>query len=189
MSNEKYPTWLEGHIKEINEDDGMVITLCSSTGNDRLEVLYYGSLLTIKGEKMPYIVDNGDIPVLVKARDPLSKEEFVIFDKGIHGYNSMFCDDYPEEDLRSRTPDKFQKYDIPPSKLTLFIGHGIDYDDEEEKACYEFDENGMVKLWNGGRMSWEDVKRDATDWITLWFESEEENVKNKQISIMDFELA
>ena len=89
MMTEKYPTWLTGHVKEWAEKRLPTVTLCSTTGNELLEVWYYGDLLTVKGEPQSYIVDGDAAPGLVAARDPESGEEFVIFDGGRHGYDNM----------------------------------------------------------------------------------------------------
>lgn len=96
-SSPRYPTWLTGHVKEWAEKRLPTVTLCSTTGNELLEVWYYGDLLTVKGEPQSYIVDGSPAPGLVAARDPESDEEFVIFDGGRHGYDNMLhyrC--YPE---------------------------------------------------------------------------------------------
>ena len=47
---EKYPTGLTGHVKEWAEKRLPTVTLCSTTGNELLEVWYYGDLLTVKGD-------------------------------------------------------------------------------------------------------------------------------------------
>ena len=52
MMTEKYPTWLIGHVKEWAEKRLPTVTLCSTTGNELLEVWYYGDLLTAKGEPL-----------------------------------------------------------------------------------------------------------------------------------------
>ena len=88
------PTWLEGHVKEREQKRLPTVTLCSSAGNELLEVWYYGDLLTVKGESQSYIIDRDEAPGLVAARDPESGEEFVIFDGGQHGYDNMFCDEH-----------------------------------------------------------------------------------------------
>lgn len=86
------PTWLEGHVKERKQKRLPTVTLCSSAGNELLEVWYYGELLTVKGESQSYIIDRGETPGLVAARDPESGEEFVIFDGGQHGYDTLiYC--------------------------------------------------------------------------------------------------
>ena len=43
------PTWLEGHVKEQAQKRLPTVTLCSSAGNELLEVWYYGELFTVKG--------------------------------------------------------------------------------------------------------------------------------------------
>ena len=65
---EKYPTWLTGHVKEWAEKRLPTVTLCSTTGNELLEVWYYGDLLTVKGEPQSYIVDSDEAPGLVARR-------------------------------------------------------------------------------------------------------------------------
>ena len=39
MMTEKYPTWLIGHVKEWAEKRLPTVILCSTTGNELLEVL------------------------------------------------------------------------------------------------------------------------------------------------------
>ena len=51
-----YPTWLTGHVKEWAQKRLPTVTLCSTTGNELLEVWYYGDLLTLNEEPQPYIV-------------------------------------------------------------------------------------------------------------------------------------
>ena len=123
------PTWLEGHVKEQAQKRLPTVTLCSSAGNELLEVWYYGDLLTVKGESQFYIIDGGEAPGLVEARDPESGEEFVIFDGGQHGYDNMFCDEHNPAQLAHRP---LQRYEIPASKLVLELGYNIDYEDEKE---------------------------------------------------------
>ena len=175
-----YPTWLDGHVKACKKKRLQTVTLCSSTGSERLEVWYYGKLLTVKGEPQSYITDNDDIPALVAARDPESGEEFVIFDSGRNGYDNMFCDEHDPAILENRP---LKRYEIPASKLVLELGYSIDY--EDEKDTFEVDENDTVELINGERMPWEQVKRDGIDYIALYYVNE----NNKQVQIMDAELA
>ena len=56
MMTEKYPTWLTGHVKEWAQKRLPTVTLCSTTGNELLEVWYYGDLLTLNEEPQLYIV-------------------------------------------------------------------------------------------------------------------------------------
>lgn len=174
------PSWLEGHIKMWKQKRLTTVTLCSTSGNERLEVWYYGDLLTINGEPQLYIVPSYFAPELVTARDPESGEEFVIFDGGRHGYDNMFCDEHDTDELERRT---LKRYEIHASKLVLELGYSIDYEDEKE--IFDVDKDGMVELINGERMSWEQVKRDGIDYIALYYVNEE----GKQAQILDNELA
>lgn len=174
------PSWLEGHIKEWKQKRLTTVTLCSTSGNEWLEVWYYGDLLTINGEPQLYIVPSYFAPELVTARDPESGEEFVVFDGGRHGYDNMFCDEHDLDELERRT---LKRYEIPASKLILELGYSIDYEDEKED--FQVNEDGMVALINGERMSWEQVKRDGIDYIALYYVNEE----GKQVQILDNELA
>ena len=162
MMTEKYPTWLIGHVKEWAEKRLPTVILCSTTGNELLEVWYYGDLLTVKGEPQSYIIDSDEAPGLVTARDPESGEEFVIFDGGRHGYDNMFCDEHDPSELEHRP---LKRYEIPASKLVLELGYSIDYEDEKEN--FEPDEADTVELINGERMPWEQAKRDGIDYIAL----------------------
>ena len=174
------PSWLEGHIKEWKQKRLTTVTLCSTSGNERLEVWYYGDLLTINGEPQLYIVPSYFAPELVTARDPESGEEFVVFDGGRHGYDNMFCDEHDLDELERRT---LKRYEIPASKLILELGYSIDYEDKKED--FQVNEDGMVALINGERMPWEQVKKDGIDYIALYYVNEE----GKQVQILDNELA
>lgn len=174
------PTWLEGHVEERTQKRLPTVTLCSATGNERLEVWYYGNLFPVTGEPQPYLADGDEAPGLVTARDPESGEEFVIFDGGRHGYNNLFCDEHDPAELANRS---LKRYEIPASKLVLELGYSIDYDDEKED--FEVDGADTVELINGERMPWEQVKRDGIDYIALYYVNE----KGKRVQILDAELA
>ena len=162
--SEKYPTWLTGHVKEWAQKRLPTVTLCSTTGNELLEVWYYGDLLTLNEEPQLYIVPSYFAPELVTARDPDSGEEFGIFDGGRHGYDNMFCDEHDPSELEHRP---LKQYDIPASKLVLELGYSVDYEDEKED--FELDEADTVELISGERMPWEQVKRDGIDYIALYY--------------------
>ena len=160
VSFPQIPTWLEGHVKEQTQKRLPTVTLCSSAGNELLEVWYYGELFTVKGEPQPYIVDGDEAPGLVAARDPASGEEFVIFDAGRHGYDNMFCDEHDPSELEHRS---LKRYEIPASKLVLELGYSVDYEDEKES--FEPDEADTVELINGERMPWEHKSKDSWDLV------------------------
>ena len=164
--SEKYPTWLTGHVKEWAQKRLPTVTLCSTTGNELLEVWYYGDLLTLNEEPQLYIVPSYFAPELVTA--------------GRHGYDNMFCEEHEPAELKNRP---LKRYEIPASKLVLELGYSVDY--ENEKEDFEPDEADTVELISGERMPWEQVKRDGIDYIALYYVNE----KGKQVQILDAELA
>ena len=165
--SEKYPTWLTGHVKEWAQKRLPTVTLCSTTGNELLEVWYYGDLLTLNEDPQLYIVPSYFAPELVTARDPESGEEFVIFDGGRHGYDNMFCEEHDPAELKNRP---LKRYEIPASKLVLELGYSIDYEDEKED--FEPDENDTVELISGGGMPRGQIKRGGIDYIALYYLNE-----------------
>lgn len=180
MAAGKYPSWLEGHIKSCVQSHFSIVNLFSTAGNELLEVWYYGDLYKEKNLSRPYIVDRNEAPVLVAARDPKSGEEFVIFDGGLHGYDNMFCNEFDSALLKARP---LKRYKIPASRLIVKLGYDIDYDDE--KSDWSVDEADTVKLVNGNRIPWAQLKTDGIDYIALFYV----NLIGKQVQILDMELA
>ena len=180
MAEEIYPTWLEGHIKRYEHKRLPTVTLCSSSGNDLLEVYYYGDMFQVKGESQPYIGATDTAPLLIVAKDSRSDEEFVVFDEGKHGYNSMVCESFDATQMSKR---KLTRLDIPASKLVIELGYSIDYEDEKE--YFDVDENDKVELVNGNLISWEQLKRDGIDYIALFYVNE----SGQLIQFVDIELA
>lgn len=168
------PYYLKKHLIDVKEKkDKMTGILVSSTGNTDLEIYYYGELMEDLGP-IPYICD-GDFPCLIVARDPLTHEEFVIFDGLKHGYNAMFCDEYEKNIVRD-----LKLYDFQKGKISVTFGYAIDY--EEEKDIYVFNENNEVELIDGSYLDFEKVKSIGYDWLSIKFVK-----KNREF--VDLELA
>lgn len=174
------PTYLDGFVKDFNEDDYAQMTICTASRDELLEVWYYGELFQVEGEVQPYIVDTDIAPAKIVAKDPVSGAEILIFDGAKHGYNGMFCDEYMQDKLESRV---LIQYAIPASKLILTLGYSIDYDDEKED--YDFNDDGNVILFSGDILPWESVKRNGYDYLALSFV----NSSGEEIQFADFELA
>ena len=75
------------------------------------------------------------------------------------------------------------KYDIAPCKIHIDFGYSIDY--EEEKEDYEVDKEDRVTLINGETISWEEVKRNGFDYISIICETE----NGEKAEIVSLELA
>ena len=92
----------------------------------------------------------------------------------------MFCEEFDPVEVEKRT---LVKYDIAPCKIHIDFGYSIDY--EEEKEDYEVDEEDRVTLINGETISWEEVKRNGFDYISIICETE----NGEKAEIVSLELA
>lgn len=163
---EKLPTYLTQNVYNVKNDDYLSVDIKSKQGNTLFEIYYYGDLYELEGKKQPFIVDNYTqedtcIPCKIVAKDIASAEEILLFDGYQHGYNGMFCDEFNPEDVQART---LTKYNIAPCKVHIKFGYSIDY--EEEKEDY-VDTNDNVTLINGNTITWEEVKRNGFDYISI----------------------
>lgn len=176
------PTYLVGFVKEKNVVKEVLsqLTLCSSKGNELLEVWYYGDLFNVSGEDQPYIVPTKTAPEKIVAKDPATGEEFLIFDGAKYGYEALFCEEFDSEAVKNR---QLTKYDIPASKLIFHVAYNIDYEDEKEE--YDVDEDNNVTLIDGSTISWDDVKQNGFDYVALYFINE----KGEKVQFFDHELA
>ena len=178
---QKVPTYLSENASNIKSGDYLSVDIQSKNGNSLFEVYYYGDLFEVKGEKLPFIVDNeAGIPCKIVAKDTETGEEILLFDGYRHGYNAMFCEEFDLEEVKKRT---LVKYDIAPCKIHIDFGYSIDY--EEEKEDYEVDEEDRVTLINGENIPWEEVKRNGFDYISIVCETE----NGEKAEIVSLELA
>ena len=141
-----------GNVQIIDDFESQ-FQLHSSSGNAQFEIWYYGDLLMIEGEEMPYITGS---TARIVAKDPLSAEEILLFDATLHGYNALFCEAYTENHRDNRP---LKKYNLPETEVVLSFFYNIDYDGEIDD--YEVDEQENVQLINGETTNWETIKRKA----------------------------
>jgi len=152
------PYYLKDNLKKIKEaEDETTAILASSSGNTRLDIFYYGETTDENGD---LFITEGEFPCLIVAKDPISGEEFTVFDGAKHGYDAMFCNEYIGVVNRA-----LKKYEKCGGEVQIDLGYSIDY--EEEKDDYDF-AGDKVKLMYG-TMGWEDAKSIGFDWISLKF--------------------
>ena len=177
---QKVPTYLSENACNVKSGDYLSVDIQSKNGNSLFEVYYYGDLFEVKGEKLPFIVDNeAGIPCKIVAKDTETGKEILLFDGYRYGYNAMFCEEFDSAEVEKRT---LVKYDIAPCKIHIDFGYSIDY--EEEKEDYEVEED-RVTLINGENIPWEEVKRNGFDYISIVCETE----NGEKAEIVSLELA
>lgn len=152
------PYYLKNHLIDIKETrDKTTAILSSAAGNTNLEIFFYGELINIK--RTPFITD-GEFPCIIVAKDPVSGEEFVVFDGMKHGYDPLFCNEYLKNAKRNLI--KYEKYN---GRIQIRLGYSVDY--EEDKDDYEFVGDQVKTMY--GVLGWEDMKSIGYDWISLSF--------------------
>lgn len=84
--NNPIPIYLQHVAKRIQQPEGVEskLQLCSTSNNTHFEIWYYGDLLAIEGEVLPFISSS---TAKIVAMDPLTAEEILLFDATLHGYN------------------------------------------------------------------------------------------------------
>lgn len=175
------PKYLQA-VVEAHEVDGETFPL-SIAGNTKFEIFYTGLLETI--DDVQYISSNPESEaesverIFIKEQN--SDKMYIIYDGLIHGYDNLFCNEHNSEIDRP-----LHQLELDGSKLfsvEMTLGYGIDYDDEKED--YDMDEEGFQHVYNRKeKLSWEQVKEEGFDWITIKFENEKGNS-----IFLDLELA
>lgn len=180
------PFYLKNFTADCKEKDAVVsANIMDSQGGRLFEIWYYGEflsdrLLKINGLKYPTIVSTECSVVKIIAKSVGTGEEILLFDRAVHGYNAMFCNSFPKEEIENRP---LKKLDIPPSEIKIEFWYEIDF--EYEKNDYDFNENGDCILMNGTAMPWEEVKSNGMDYISLYYK----NKKGRWIEFAEDELA
>ena len=175
----KIPSHLTQYAINIIEDefDGETSFFIQSSNKEQwFEIYYYGELENgyITGLEPTF----SNIKIVAKSVN--SKEEILLFDETVHGYNAMFCDSHSNEEKNNRT---LEKLNVPASKIKLTFGYSIDYDSEKE--LYDFDENGNVNLIDERKITWQQLLCDGVDWVSIFLIDEYGNEQ----PIVDAELA
>ncbi len=178
------PDYLKNILSEISVvDDFQLNATLSPEDNCQFYIFTQAVMKTI--DDTLYLVSEeeedyylNDFQIIIQPIN--SHEQYMVFDSNIHGYDNLFCNKH----RKNTTPLK--KIELNGSSIftgTILLSYGIDY--EEEKEDYNI-ENGMVRVLNREveKISWQQIKEEGYDWITLSFVNE----KGDKL-ILDEELA
>ncbi len=180
------PTYLDsftGHIqnpKDLHSHEWRR-QIKTTSGQTKFKIKYYGQL---HNDYNNLIVETDLAPSLVFAVDIITRHEILLFDGCKHGYNSMFCDTFTEEQIENRLAETYYKDQSGNDifEITISTYNGIDYDDEFSD---EVDDNGLIELVNGTKTEFEIVKRNGFDTLQIWLT----NDNGETINIISEELA
>ena len=139
----------------------------SSTGNTKLKIKYYGELFEPKeSPNTKLICDTDFAPELIFAVDPETSEEILLFDGCKHGFEAMFCEKYTKKQKENRQDRVFytDKFGCDTFDIIVKVYHNTDFEDEFGK---EYAKNGSITLLAGGIITWEELLRNAFDFIEI----------------------
>jgi hypothetical protein len=149
-------------------------------GNMQFRIKFYGQL---HQKYSNLIVGIEGVPPLVIAESLLSGKEIVLFDGCVHGYNAMFCDEFPEAERADGTYYRDKQGEELFSVVVSVCNSHFFLEGEDDEL--EVDEDGMVTLLNGKRIDHATAKRDAFDGIGITVR----NASGFQTEILQEELA
>ena len=178
----KGPAFLDGLVKKLDTKEPYEWKgkLSSSSAGMRFQIRYYGAT---QGK---LIVRTDVLPQKLIAEDVQTKEQILIFDGGLHGYNAQFTYLDDEQNLSNRTTDQIYEYQGKQKfELILTAYYQIDYESEDEEFIDEVDKDGNIKLLSGKRVSFDEAKRNGFDYFGIIAIDNE----GKQIEILSEELA
>lgn len=153
-SSDEFPFEWRGQIK-------------SSTGNKKLKIKYYGELFKPEqSTNYDLICDTDFAPEQILAIDPETSEKILLFDGCIHGFEAMFCEKYTENQRENRNEKTFyiDRFGCDTFDVIVKVYRNTDFEDEFGK---EYQKNGKITLFSGDVITWEELLRDAFDFIEI----------------------
>ncbi|WP_218925380.1 MULTISPECIES: hypothetical protein [unclassified Gemella] len=99
---------------------------------------------------------------MIVARCINSGREILLYYQAKYGYNSIFCDEFNLDDIKTRS---LSKLEIQNSKIEIDFIYNIDF--EEEKEDFNFDEEDFTTTINGEKISFEEVIKNGFDSIKI----------------------
>lgn len=176
------PAFLNGFVEKVKPKEPYEWRgkLTSSSKGSRFRIKYYGET------QGSLIIRTDDLPQKLIAEDVSTKEQILIFDGGLYGYNAQFADFNDEQKLGDRAVDQTYEYNGKQEfELILMAYYQIDYDSEDEEFIDEVDEDGNIELISGKQLPFEEVKRNGFDYFGIIAIDDD----GEQVEILSEELA
>ncbi len=208
----KGPFYLENYVEDYEtvssnsyEWEEIII---ASNGSTKFKIKYYGKPHDYYKN---LIVGTDFAPSLVVAVEPNTGEEIVLFDGCSHGYNTIYCDEFSEEQRNNRPANNIYKDKDGNDLFRLYVKvfYQNDFEEEpflnkddiiefevgrfitiqeakkEDDLILYIDDDGLIQLRDGRKLSKENLWRDSFDVIQIIAT----NDTGSSIEIVDHELA
>ena len=173
------PTFLVGLTEHISDpqnlhDHEWRRRLCSSIGQKKFRIKYYGELFN---DKNRLITRTEFSQPLILAVDIESGEEILLFDGCRHGYNALLCDTYTNDEITKRNPANYYEDKKGNKVFEIIIStyNGINFKDEFSEDA---DENGLLELIDGKKVTFDFLQSNGYDTLQIWgVNNDEETVE------------
>jgi hypothetical protein len=179
------PTYLEKYSAKIEDPNNLKSyewrRIISNNGQTKFKIRYFGQL---HSSYKNLIVDTEFSKPLLVAVDVSNNQEVLLWDGCKHGYDPIFCKDFTEEQIKNRKAETFYIDNDGKDEFEIYIStyYQIDFDEEFEE---EVDRNGFLKLENGAKIKFDEVKRNGFDCLII----NVKNINGKVTEIVSAELA
>jgi hypothetical protein len=156
----KGPTYFDEITKHIDNAEDLHEyewrrQLISKSGQTKFKIKFHGEY----HPEIKELIMGSESPLLVFALDPLNKEEILIFDGCIFGYDNMFWKTYSDDEIKNRQLLNFYK-DIDGEELfEVFLStfDTLSYEDNKD----EIDEQGLIEIKNGEKIPFDIARRNG----------------------------
>ncbi|PAF28668.1 hypothetical protein [Paenibacillus sp. 7516] len=158
------PAYLEGIVKKVTDGENQEVEwkgkLQTSDGHDKFHIFYYGDLM-----EDDLITWQDSTPLIVYAEHTVTGERYLLIDAAKHGYDSMLCETYPEEELSKRMLRPYLDVEGEDTfEVHLSAFYNVPWDEEFGE---DVDEDGTYELITGETMDFDQVKRDGYDAFSI----------------------
>ena len=115
--------------------------IISPTGATQFRLKYFGEL------NGSLVMAQGDLPVLLKAIDPATEEEILLFDGACHGYNAVFWEQFPKEIEHREAVEDLTIDGVTEVELIVLVRYKLELKAEfdEELTSQGFVENDRAE--------------------------------------------
>ncbi len=143
--------------------------LISTTGNKKFQIRYFGNLM--EGET---ITDTIEAVQKTIAIDIVTKEEILLFDKMLHGWDGFINNTYQDQKNINRVTDKIYKSKTNSDTFQILVLAYYNSGTREE-LLDSVNAMGNILLENGSNLNIQDAFDDAFDAVVIYAIDEQGN--------------
>jgi hypothetical protein len=161
------PTYLEKFTEHFDNPKNLQShewrRMISNKGQKKFKIKYYGQL----HEKYNNLIVETDFSrPLIFAVDIVSNQEILLWDGCKYGYDAIFCDNYTNEQIDNRKVETIYTDSNGKDTFEIRISTYNQFDFDNEMG-EEVDENGFLEVESGGKIKFDEAKRNGFDCLII----------------------